>query len=447
MSDTKPEGSTNQAAPKQIRKPTRQPPTEIGKITNLFLGEIRSLQFAHEETSKVLSASLEKHLSAFTSFLNSFETEKKGTQIKIAIPVEKAEKLKRLVHDAQSSALSLPLAHRGLFLVLVSKWDAYFGSLLRWVYRVRPEIIDGSARTISFAELKRINSIDDARNRIVEDEVGVVLRESHADQFAYLEKKLSLALTKIDIWPAFIELTQRRNLIAHADGKVSEQYLKVCRDHNVELSNDTTVGSDLEISTQYLKESCDYLAEMGFKLSQVLRRKLDGSNSGDADSHLIETTFQMLKSEQYKLAIRLLTFAFSPPMKFGEARDRYVCLVNLALAHKWMNNEKKCAEILDAEDWSAVPLDLKLALAVLRDNFDEAVSLMKKIGPSGDVTKADYEEWPLFNKFRNTKRFISTYREIFGTEFEVRDVPSQVTSALATERRTKKKPSKKRIAH
>ena len=154
-----------------------QEPNSVSKITNNFLREIRSLQFAQEETSKVLEASVDKHRHAFENFLKPFESEKQGTTLSFAIPIEKGEELKRLAHDLSSSVRSLPLSHRGLFLVLVSKWDAYFGSLLRWIYRIRPEIIDNSSRTISFAELKQINSIDTAREKIVEDEISVVLRE------------------------------------------------------------------------------------------------------------------------------------------------------------------------------------------------------------------------------------------------------------------------------
>jgi hypothetical protein len=142
---------------------------------------------------------VDKHLEAFNAFMKTFPSEKDDSTRKFMIPVDKGEQLKRLLHDLTSSLGSLPLSHRGLFLVLISKWDAFFGSLLRWVYRVRPEIIDSSARTISFTELKQINSIDLARNKIVEDEVSAVLRESHGDQFDYLERKLTIPLKKLDI--------------------------------------------------------------------------------------------------------------------------------------------------------------------------------------------------------------------------------------------------------
>jgi hypothetical protein len=416
--------------------PNRREPTEINEITDRFLREIRSLQFAQEETFKVLTVSVEKHVSAFANFLKLFENIKDGTQQKFMIPIDKGEQLRRLIHDLTSSVGSLPLFHRGLFLVLVSKWDAFFGSLLRWTYRVKPEIVDNSARTISFAELKQINSVELARSKIVEDEVSVVLRDSHGDQFDYLEKKLSVALKKIDIWPKFVELTQRRNLIAHADGRVSSQYISICRQSNVDLGEEVILGARLEISPKYLTAACDCLAELGLKLSQVLWRKLQPSDSAKTDNHLLQTTFEMIKAGQYDLAIRILTFSLTSPMKFEEARSRYVSVVNLAQAYKWTGNQTKCAEILQGEDWSAVPLDLKLAVSVLRDEFEEASSLMKQIGTAGQVSKEDYQEWPLFKKFRATRPFVEAYREIFKTEIEVSEVPSELASVLAPSKET-----------
>jgi hypothetical protein len=46
----------------------KQEPMTVNGITNNFLREIRSLKFAQEETSKVLAASVEKHLAAFNKF-------------------------------------------------------------------------------------------------------------------------------------------------------------------------------------------------------------------------------------------------------------------------------------------------------------------------------------------------------------------------------------------
>jgi hypothetical protein len=72
-------------------------------------------------------------------------------------------------------------------------------------------------------------SIEEAKLQLVDKEVEVVLRASHTEQFEWFEKNLSVKLRSgLEIWPTFIELTERRNLFAHGDGVVTQQYLSVC---------------------------------------------------------------------------------------------------------------------------------------------------------------------------------------------------------------------------
>ncbi len=104
----------------------------------------------------------------------------------------------------------------------MARWDAFIGDILRWLYGVHPGSIDKSGRSLSFSELVALGSIDAAREKIVEDEIDTVLRKSHIEQFDYLEDKLQIPLRKdLDIWPIFVELTQRRHLIAHTNGRVT----------------------------------------------------------------------------------------------------------------------------------------------------------------------------------------------------------------------------------
>jgi hypothetical protein len=55
-----------------------------------------------------------------------------------------------------------------------------------------------------------------------------------------------------------------------------------------------------------------------------------------------------------------------------------------------------------------------LARAVVLENYTEAGELMTRIGVAGDVTRNDYDEWPLFQKFRETDIYRTTYKNLFG---------------------------------
>src|SRR5690606_30868436 len=118
-------------------------------------------------------------------------------------------------------------------------------------------------------------SIEAARRHVIEKEVESVLRESHTAQFEWFEKRLNTSLReKLDAWPTFIELTERRNLFVHNDGVVNSQYLAVCRAHNVPVPAETVEGTKLEASYSYHAQAASCLLEIGLKLGQVVWRRL-----------------------------------------------------------------------------------------------------------------------------------------------------------------------------
>ena len=111
--------------------------------------------------------------------------------------------------------------------------------------------------------------------------------------------------------------------------------------------------------------------------------------------------------------------------------NRLLFVVNPAQAYKWANQNGICQKILNAEDWSAVDDRLSLGVAVLRDDFDEAIALMRKLGDGRLVPKNSYRQWPIFKKFRKTSQFRSAYKSIFGEDFA--DVPEQNTITFQLE--------------
>ena len=208
-----------------------------------------------------------------------------------------------------------------------------------------------------------------------------------------MENRFDLPLKKdLPIWPQFVELTERRNLFVHTGGVVSSQYLAVCAAHGVQHETDVGVGDVLGVPQTYFKNACSCLLEISTKLAQVLWRKIDPESMEVADRSLIEVTYELLEIENYSLAKTLVDFGVNTLKRHSSDSDRRLLLVNLAQCHKWLGKSEICNEILDKEDWSSSSDKFKLGVAVLHDDFDEAVKIMKRIGPEGEVTEADYKD-------------------------------------------------------
>jgi hypothetical protein len=91
--------------------------------------------------------------------------------------------------------------------------------------------------------------------------------------------------------------------------------------------------------------------------------------------------------------------------------------LNLAQAYKWQGSHEKSKELMSTEDWSSRGNHICLGVALRHDNYDDAVTLMRRIGKSDEVKEHDYKDWPIFREFRKQPDFLTTYEEIFGKPF------------------------------
>jgi len=137
---------------------------------------------------------------------------------------------------------------------LISVYDAYLAKLLKTVFSAKEQLIFTSEKEIKLSTLLTFESIEKAKQSIIEKEVETVLRDSHHDQFAWMERRFDIPLKNgLDVWPEFVELCERRNLLTHTEGIVSEQYLSNCAKHGTK--SNFSIGEKLETDTEYLKRS------------------------------------------------------------------------------------------------------------------------------------------------------------------------------------------------
>jgi hypothetical protein len=333
----------------------------------------------------------------------------------------KSEHYTTVVHLDKAVAktqIARKIIPRSYLVMLVSQFDFFVGDLLRVVFRLKPELLDLSEKSLTYAELKGFRSIEAAGEHLIESQIDQVLRKSHLDQFDWLDKKLGLSLPP-DLFDksTFVEVTQRRHLFVHSNGFVTAEYIRNCKMHGVDLPNGISTTTELDVSEEYYIAAFINIYEVGFKLAHWLWRKILPGQLAAADSNLINSTVMLLIEGRFKLASRLLDFSTTTLKKHKDEDARMRLVINRAQAHKWLQNNDKAMEILNGEDWSATGPDFKLAVAVLRDDFNEAESIMKQLGSKAAVTRLDYGYWPLFREFRKSKQFLEAFEDIFGEPF------------------------------
>ena len=323
--------------------------------------------------------------------------------------------LQRAKADTAIFSNQLP---RMAIVTLVSIYDAFLGRLLRAMFKAKPELLNGSGRVIPYAELIQFDSMEDAAESIIEQEIDELLRKSHTEQIDWIGKRTGIALsTDFELWPTFIEVTERRNLFVHADGRVNKSYLNACAKAGLDQKEIPPIGESLLVDPGYYKRACLTFIEIGLRLCQVIWRKLCPSELSDADDSLIEFTYDLLILNQFETADRLAQFGTTKPVQNFSSESHLFLKVNRAIALKECGKEEDLLQILDEIDWSALSNLFKLAESVLREDWRAAADLVREIGDSARPDKGDYKDWPLFNAFRKTDHFRDAYRDVFGEEF------------------------------
>lgn len=176
--------------------------------------------------------------------------------------------------------------------------------------------------------------------------------------------------------------------------------------------------------------------EIGVKLGHVLWRKLFPDEREKADENFIRLTYDLIDNGKYPLAAKLLDFACEDFKTFSNEMKKLILVVNRAQAYKWMGQERRCREIMQAVDWSAKGDQFCLADAVLAEDWSRAVKIMKRIGHDGPIKKTNYSDWPLFRNLRKQDIFLASYEEVFNEVFALKSEVKKAEVSAPTQEST-----------
>jgi hypothetical protein len=349
--------------------------------------------------------------------------DKKGKSVKkkkgstfFTVSPENYEEYSELVRQRNNSRIACKTLPRSLFVSAVSQFDMLIGSLVKTILDLQPNIISPE-KVLTFADIKGFKTIKEAVDHLVDREIEALLFDSHSAHLEWLGKK-----TRIDILsklsselPAFIELTERRNLFVHADGIVNTHYLAQCKANGIVLQKDCKKGFELTMDPVYFKASVACLYGIAVKLSFLLWRQFKAAEIEKADEFFNnDIAVHLIKRKKYKLAENLLAFA---EVEFTESTDEMhkVMFINLALSIKLDGRVEEAKNLVNTKDWSACSDDLQLGVAALKDDYKEAFRLMQKIGKESKfISEFSYIDDPIFENLRQQKGFDRVFKKIYG---------------------------------
>lgn len=237
---------------------------EDGDVSNELLSGITdNLKFFIENITCVretfgfsqttLSTQLNKTRKELTEFINHNNISEKEDEI--VIPNTKRKSYRNLERSVRRAEQAFNLIPPSYLVSLVSLFDSFYAGLVRCIYNLCPEKLQESDMSFKYRDLKDLDSVREVKQIIVENKIESLLRDSHEEQFKWLASAIGVStLMQFQGWSEFIEITERRNLFVHANGKVSAQYINICKKHK-SIDGNISIGSTLEVSKEYFENA------------------------------------------------------------------------------------------------------------------------------------------------------------------------------------------------
>lgn len=298
-------------------------------------------------------------------------------------------------------------------LSLVAVYDSYTVELIRILLRGRPDRYAHADKLISVKDVLSMNSFDEVIDSIIESEVDGLMRSSHQEQIQYIENNFNIKIREsYQKWARFVEIFERRNLVAHGNTIVNNAYFKNCNSVGFKVDAEK-LGTTLNLSDKYLKTSLDALTEFGLLLIFSLWRKALPDKVEEIYERMHQITYAMIEKGHYEIASRILDYLLDLKVNISDRKHRMMT-VNRANSYKKMGRPDQCKNILSKSDWGAVADDFSICIAALNDDIEKFVNLMPLVQSKESVGKSGFVDWPVFDTVRNDERVKAKYLELFG---------------------------------
>lgn len=333
-------GSSSQTEAIKSEQKSSPSSSFISNALDQYCRELESLRNSFRQVMALFSMLLINTDKKMMKFIDDYGKDKveESSIVKFNLDGDKRSDFDRLKKEMNSVQSATRLMPRNFIVALISCHDSFFGKILRYIFMVRPQILDSSERTLKYSDLLEFADIPEAWKYLVEKEVESVIRKSHVEHFAWLEKKLKTSFNKnFRSWPNFVELTERRNLFVHTDGVVSSKYLQVCKQHKCDMDPNIRAGRYLGVSKEYFENAYMCLYEIGFKLAHVIWRKLQKEEIAQIDLNLIKQSYDLIASGRYEIAARILEFFTQSQSQMPHENDSNfrILMINLTQVYKW----------------------------------------------------------------------------------------------------------------
>lgn len=348
------------------------------------------------------------------------EIETKGSGGIYRLDSAQSKLVMKTLSDARDYAMAFKVVPGSVLMSVVATFDAHLAGLARFLLLKNRRQVESSSREIKIVDIFKFNSFDELLENIVYEEVYKIMWESHQKQVSRLEELFNVKIKEhFSRWGEFIEVFERRNLVAHGEGFATERYFQNCRQANLSSSSDRILaaGSGIDLSPQYIRKSTDFLLLFLMIFAFVIRTKQDPNDFDVAYEKMNDLAFRLLKIGRHSLASELLEVMVDWRWEGKDEEVHRMMIINLANAQKFCEANDASMKTLNRYQWKASSDKFRICEAAVRADTDEVCRLLPKIKNDDSIGADDFRQWPVFNWIKDDQKFHSEFKKVFDQEF------------------------------
>ncbi len=287
-------------------------------------------------------------------------------------------------------------------------FEAYIAKLVRLLYAHNPHYLNKKKNLFSYSDIEKYTK-EELSDKFLDYSVSVFMNESKKEQFKKLGKILGEKIYGDLYEPEFAEICERRHLFVHSGGVITANYLKNCKDCNVDGISSLREGEKIQTDVHYIQKCFQTLYVNGIIIGQLIWRKCVPMGNQEADDFIIHSCLELIKEHYYTGAYKLLHHANNKLKESVSKENIPLFQINTALVYYLLGNKELCNKRLNELDWTQYDVKYQLGEKVLRDDFEAAAALMSK----SDFSEVDYFEMPIFQEFIKSDAFEIEFVKLF----------------------------------
>ncbi|MFG2932583.1 hypothetical protein [Streptomyces achromogenes] len=267
---------------------------------------------------------------------------------------------------------------KSLLVTAVSNFEILFGKIAQEVYKTNKAALNDSDYSFTLQELAQFNSLEDAREFLIERRVSALMRESIDGWDKWLGKAVkgaTMADTPVN-WPVTREVFARRNLLVHNGGIVNQIYLSIVSRLDGYTNSNAEVGDRLKVDAEYFSAAVQNVLALGVVVLTDVACRLSRDSKGKLHLALLFNADMAVKRNAWHAALAISKYLLSRRLR--RADQLRAQLINWVARKKIYGIDDIRSEV---EEWDTSGLadEISHYKAVLLGNKEKAIEKIEDL--------------------------------------------------------------------